>query len=33
MPAQAVGAVKNPVVVGSHVYVIDGGGVLSLSGH
>ncbi len=30
MPAQAMGQIKNPVIVGHTVYAIDGGGLLSL---
>ncbi|MFT3771103.1 MAG: PQQ-binding-like beta-propeller repeat protein [Minicystis sp.] len=32
MPAQASGPVRNPVIVGSTVYVVDTGGVLALKG-
>ena len=32
MPAQAMGEVRNPIIVGGTVYVVDGGGLLSLGG-
>jgi outer membrane protein assembly factor BamB len=32
MPAQAMGMVLNPIIVGGTVYVVDGGGLLALSG-